>query len=291
MTHTPHPTKGIALVMTATLFFALADTVTKHLAASYPVSVIVLVRYVVNVVALMALLYPVHGSGLWRTQRTGLVLLRALCLCAASLTMAMALRLMPVGEAVSIAYIAPFVVMLLAMPLLGERISLWGWIGASLGFAGVLLVARPGADLDPWGVALCLTNAGFAAAYNLLSRSLSRSETTHALVFNTATVGVVVFAALSLRDLPTTPPGWGDAGLMLLLGLLMTAGHMLFTAAFREAPASLLAPVTYVQIFWAGGLGWLIFDHMPDGLTQAGMALVMLAGMVVALRSHLSRRV
>lgn len=138
-------------------------------------------------------------------------------------------------------------------------------------------------------MALCLTNAGFAAAYNLLSRSLSRSETTHALVFNTATVGVVVFTVLSLRDLPMALPGWRDTGLMLLLGLLMTAGHMLFTAAFREAPASLLAPVTYVQIFWAGGFGWLIFDHMPDGLTQVGMALVMLAGVLVALRSHLTR--
>jgi drug/metabolite transporter (DMT)-like permease len=73
--------------------------------------------------------------------------------------------------------------------------------------------------------------------------------------------------------------------LILLLGCLATGGHFLFTAAFREAPAALLAPINYVHLVWAGLLGWLVFDHLPDGLSVMGMVLVLVAGMGVALRA------
>ena len=71
--------------------------------------------------------------------------------------------------------------------------------------------------------------------------------------------------------------------------MLATAGHFLFTAAYREAPASLLAPVNYLHLVWAGILGWLVFGHMPDGMTLFGMALVAGAGVAVALRAQFAR--
>ena len=285
-----NPTKGVLLVMGAVLFFALADTVTKHLTSLYPVPVVVLLRYVVNVVLMLLILYPRQRATLWTTQRTGMVTLRGLCLCAASLTMGLALRVMPVGEASAIVYLSPFAVMLLAVPLLGERVSTIGWIGASLGFLGVFLIVRPGGALDPWGVTLCLINAGCATAYHLMTRLLARSETTNALLFNTALVGMVVFAVMSVGQWHGPMPNLPDMGLMLLLGVLMTSGHFLFTAAYREAPASLLAPVNYLQLFWAGGLGWLVFGHIPDGLSLTGMALVMVAGVGIAVNAHFGGR-
>lgn len=287
---TGNPTKGVLLVMGAVLIFAMADVVTKHLTTLYPVPVVVLLRYVVNVVLMLAILFPSQGAALWKTDRTGLVTVRALCLCAASLTMGLALRVMPVGEAVSIVYLSPFAVMLLAVPLLGEKVSAIGWIGAAMGFLGVFLIVRPGGALDPWGVTLCLINAGCSTAYNLMTRLLSRTETTNALLFNTAGVGVVVFAVMSIGQWHGPMPGALDMGLMVFLGVLMTSGHFLFTAAYREAPASVLAPITYLQLFWAGGLGWLIFGHIPDGWSLAGMALVMVAGATIALRSHFEAR-
>ena len=129
-------------------------------------------RYLVNVVLLLAILFPSQGAAFWRTKRTALVTVRALTLCVASMTMAMALRVMPVAEAVSIVYLAPFAVMLLAMPLLGERVNWVGWLGAGLGFTGVFLIARPGGNLAPLGVALCLINAVCGTAYNLLTKVL-----------------------------------------------------------------------------------------------------------------------
>jgi drug/metabolite transporter (DMT)-like permease len=276
------PLKGILLVALATLAFALSDVVTKQQTMRHPVSVVVAVRYLVNLALLTVFLGPRLGARLWRTERPRIVFVRAVCLAFASLTMGLALRVMPVGETVAIVYLSPFAVMLLAIPLLGERVGAVGWLGASLGFLGVLLIVRPGGGLDPRGVTFALMNAGFATAYHLLTRHLAHSESTISLLYQTALVGSVFFCLMALGSLGDLAVGWGDLSMMALLGALSTLGHFLFTAAYREAPASLLAPVNYLHLFWAGGLGWLIFGHLPDGWSLAGMALVCASGALVA---------
>lgn len=275
--------KGVTLVVAATFLFALSDTVSKHLAVLYAVPLLLAVRYSVNLILLMAVMMPRHGTRLWRANRLGLILLRGACLAAASLSMVFALRVMPVGETVAIIYIAPFLVMLSAGPILGEKVGLIGWLAAACSFLGVLIIARPGSGLDHVGVALCLVNAGCATVYHLLTRILTRTETTMAMLFHTALVGTVVFAALLPWSLGGAIPDPFDAGLMVLLGVLGTVAHLLFTAAYREAPASLLAPVNYLHIVWAAILGWLVFAHIPDGLALVGMAMIMASGVAVAV--------
>jgi drug/metabolite transporter (DMT)-like permease len=103
-----------------------------------------------------------------------------------------------------------------------------------------------------------------------------------ALLYNTAIVGSVFFCLLALGDIGALNMGLVDFALMALLGVLATLGHFLFTAAYREAPASLLAPINYLHLVWAGGLGLLVFGHLPDTVSLAGMALVCVAGAVVA---------
>lgn len=284
------PLKGVALVAAAALTFAMADVLTKLQAERHPVAVVVAVRYLVNLALLVMLLVPGQGRALWRTRRTALVVLRALCLAAASLTMGLALQLMPVAETVAIIYLAPFLVMLLAIPLLGEKVPLSGWIGASAGFLGVLLIVRPGGGLAPLGAALALANAGFATGYHLLTRVLARTETTQAMLFFVALVGTVVFCLLAVPHLPGLVLPWPDLAMMAALGALATLGHFLFTAAYREAPASLLAPVNYLHLVWAAGLGWLVFGHVPGWVSLAGIALVAGAGVAVAVAVRSARR-
>ena len=77
---------------------------------------------------------------------------------------------------------------------------------------------------------------------------------------------------------------------MLALGGMMTIGHYLFTAGYREAPASVVAPVNYLHLVWAGGLGWLVFGHVPEGWALTGRALVAIAGAAVAFESHAKRQ-
>jgi drug/metabolite transporter (DMT)-like permease len=277
---------GVVLVVAATFLFGLADTVGKYLAMLYAVPLVLAVRYVVNLALLMAVMGPRHGAALWRSERLGLMVLRGLCLAAASLSMVFALRLMPVGETVAIIYIAPFLVMLAAGRILGEEVPLIGWIAAGVSFVGVLMIVRPGSGLDPVGVVLCLFNAVCATAYHLLTRVLTRTETTMAMLFHTALVGAVAFVALLPWSLGGAMPGVWDAGLMLALGVLATLAHLMFTAAYRHAPASLLAPVNYLHIVFAAILGAVVFAHVPDAVALAGMALIVMSGMAVALKAR-----
>ncbi len=281
-----HALTGVALVVAATFLFGLADTVGKYLAMLYAVPLVLAVRYLVNVALLAAVMGPRHGAALWRAERLGLMVLRGLCLAAASLSMVFALRVMPVGETVAIIYIAPFLVMLAAGRILGEEVPLIGWIAAGCSFLGVLMIVRPGSGLDPVGVVLCLFNAVCSTAYHLLTRVLTRTETTMAMLFHTALVGAVVFAAMLPWFLGGAMPGLWDAGVMVALGVLATLGHLMFTAAYRQAPASLLAPVNYLHIVFAAILGAIVFAHVPDALAIGGMALIVLSGMAVAFKAR-----
>lgn len=199
--------------------------------------------------------------------------------------MLLALRLMPVAETVAIICIAPVLVMLVSGRILGERVSVWGWIGAALGFGGVPLVARPGSGLDPLGVVLAVGNACLASGYILLTRILSRTETTLALMFHTAFVGAVVFVALAFALPHERLPGPDDLALVGALGALATAGHLLFTLAYREAPLATLAPVNYILIAFATLLGWLVFAQVPDAIGFDGMGAIAAAGIVAAWRA------
>ena len=144
--------------------------------------------------------------------------------------MALALRVMPVGETVAIIYLAPIGVMGLAAWRLGGKVRPLGWVAA-----------------------------------------------------------LVVFLTLLRFNRPPLWPGLLDTALLGLLGALMTAGHFLFTAGYREAPASVLAPVNYLHLVWAGLLGALVFGHIPDAITAFGMALVTTAGVAVALQAQFGR--
>lgn len=282
MTPQGNPLRGVALVVAATFLFAAADTLGKHLALLYALTMILAVRYSVNLALVALAMGPRHGAALWRTRRTALVILRGLCLALASISMLMALRLMPVAETVAIIYVTPILVMLVSGTVLGERVSPLGWLGAGLGFAGVLLIARPGSGLDPWGVTLALMNATLATGYHVLTRVLTRTETTMAMMFHTALVGAIAFIGLTLVLRTETIPTPVDAGLMLALGALATLGHLMFTSAYREAPASTLAPVNYMHIAFATLLGWLVFSQLPDALGFTGMALIAAAGLMAA---------
>jgi len=283
------PLTGVLLAATATLMFAIADVGMKHMMMLYAVPIVAAVRYVVSLTVLTAVMAPRHGRRLWHTQRTGLVVLRGFTLAGSSFTLGLALQVMPVGEAIAIMYLAPFIVMLLAPRLLGERGRAVAWIGAVAGFTGVLIIARPGSGLAPFGVAMGFTTAALAAAYQLLSRELARTETTAAMMFHSMLAGVVFFGPLALFTHRGPLPDLADLGFITVLGLAALVGHSLLTAAYRDASASLLAPVNYLHLFWAGTLGWIAFGHVPDGWSMVGMVLVGGAGIAVALHAHFGK--
>jgi drug/metabolite transporter (DMT)-like permease len=278
--------RGAALFSAGLLLFACMDTTTKYLAASYEVPLIVAVRYIGNLLLMALLVAPRHGGEMVRTTRTGLVIVRALCLAATSLLVGLALQRMPVAETTAISFLAPILVVAVAGPLLGERAGWIGGVAAVMGFAGVLLIARPGTGLEPVGVACALAAVAANTGYQLLSRVLVASERTLALLFYTALTGSILFALALPWFLEGRAPSVLDVLLFASLGAYGGLGHFLFTAAYREAPASLLAPMNYLQLLWAGLLGWLVFGHAPDAMSLLGMAVIAASGVLIAFKTR-----
>ena len=204
------------------------------------------------------------GRTLWQIKRPRLVLCRGLVLLLGSLLIGHALRLMPVGETISILYSFPILVMILAIPLMGEQVSTINWGFAVLGFIGVLMVARPGGGLDTLGVTFALLTAILAAIFHLMTRVLSKTETSHALLFYTILISVPCSFLLALFTWEGHFPNLMDLSLIALLGFIIIAAHYLLTVAYKYAPASLVAPANWVHVVWAALLGWLFFDHFPD---------------------------
>ncbi len=285
--HPAHrPVRGALLCIASLLLFACMDATTKYLAASHEVPLIVAVRYLGNLLLMVLLLGPSQGRTMLQTRRTGLVLVRALCLASASLLIALALQRMPVAETTAITFLAPILLVGFAGPLLRERVGWIGWAATLAGFAGVLLIVRPGSGLAIGGVLLVLAAVLCNLGYQFLSRLLASTETTIAMLFYTALTGSIAFGLALPWFLEDRAPSLFEAVLFASLGLYGGLGHLMFTAAFRYAPASVLAPLNYLQLLWAGLLGWMVFGHVPDRVTIIGMTIVALSGAIVALKTR-----
>ena len=286
-----HPVRAVLLFNLAVLLFACLDTTTKYLTGSFDAPLVVAARYIGNLLLMLVFVAPTGVRRMTATQRTGLVWVRGGCLAAGSLLIALALQRMPVAETTAIMFMAPLFIVLAAGPLLGERIGRTGWIAALMGFAGVLLIARPGSGLAPMGVLSALASVIAIASYQLLSRVLAATERTLALLFYSAVAGTIAFGSAAPFFWAGRAPTLLEGCLLASLGVFGGLGHFLLTAAFRHAPASLLAPMNYLQLLWALLLGWLVFGQVPDALGMLGMGIVAVSGVIVALRSRPSARV
>jgi drug/metabolite transporter (DMT)-like permease len=281
-----HPIRGALLCIASLALFACLDTTTKYLTQTHAVPLIVGVRYLGNLVLMTALLGPTHGRQMIRTRRTGLVWVRAFCLAVASLLIGFALQRMAVAEMTAITFLSPILLVAVAGRLLGERVGWIGWVAAVGGFAGVMLIVRPGTDLVTSGAVFVLAAVLLNLVYQLLSRVLAASETTFALLFYTALAGSILYGLALPGFFEDRAPSLLEALLFASLGMFGGVGHFLFTAAFRHAPASLIAPLNYLQLLWAGLLGWLVFDHVPDVQSLVGMAIIAVSGVLVALKTR-----
>lgn len=282
----PQAFKGFFLLACGLFLFSCLDCTTKYLVARYNVPTVSAMRYITHCLLMLAILAPRYPSHLIKTQRTGLVILRGFALALTTLFVGLALQRMPLAETTSIIFMAPMFVILLASPILGERVGAIGWIAVFTGFMGALLVVRPGGNLNSAGVFFALLGAMANASYQLMSRVLVSTERTLSLLFYTALVGSLCFGIALPWFWEHKTPTSLELVLFLFMGIVGGTGHFFFTMAYRHASASLLAPITYLQLLWAGLLGWLIFDTTPDGMSIIGMVIVAGSGVMIALKSR-----
>lgn len=246
---------------------------------------VVWARYAGQMIAVTPFARHRVGPAFWHTGHLRMQLLRSAMLLIATLSFFGALRFLPIGEASSISALAPVVIVLLSPWLLGERPGRARLAAAFAGFAGVLILLRPGsAVLHPAALLLFVT-AITNALYGMLTRKLA-GDSAYTTLFYSALVGTVVLTPFVPLAIDPSAWTWRGAGLFALLGVLAGVGHGLVTRAFLRAPASLLAPFSYLQILWSTAAGYLVFDHLPDGWSFAGMAVIVASGIALAFQER-----
>ena len=268
---------GIGLAIAASACFSALDTTTKLVSASVPLLMALWFRYVFQAVATAAVVLPRRGWGVLRTRHLPFQVLRGVLLMVSSLMAFASLRFMPVGEFTAIVMIAPLAVTLLAATVLKEHVTPMRWAFVAGGFLGTLVIIRPGGQAFTWASLLPLVLVGTNAWFQIITSKLARTEdpvTTHLYTGWTGTL----LASLALPFVwSSLPNAWLWAGLSFM-GLAATVGHFFLILAFQRAPASTLTPYLYSQIAFAMIGGFLVFDHVPDGVSLAGMVLIALCG-------------
>lgn len=275
-----NPLRGIVLLILAVSLFAVLDGLSKVLADTQSVGQILVARYALALPVLLATYRPADWGGLFRTARPGLQIVRGIAPLLIGGCMVVAVSYLPLADATVILFAAPFLVVALSGPLLGERVRPASWIAVAIGFAAVLLVARPGfGDLSQYAI-FPFAAAVFYALFQLLTRRLAaageKADTTLAW---TLAVGLVVTTPIAVFAWPPlSDSAWI---LMIALGIVFGVSQALMVRAFAYASAGLLAPFGYVQIIAAVIFGLIVFHAVPDLWTLAGMVMITAAGVYV----------
>ncbi len=280
--------RGIALVLVTVAIFSCLDTMSKYLSQIYPVPGLVWFRYLVHLLLMLAILGPRLRWRLIRSAHPVLQIGRSLLLLLATYLFFSALRVMPLAEAAAISFISPLLVTVLSVPLLGETIGPRRFAAVGVGFLGVLIILRPGGHLLSPAALLPLGNAFAYSLYQIITRKLSATEDPYATLFYTAIVGTVG-TTLAL-PLGFAMPHGLHILMLLAMGSFGGFGHFLLIKAFRDAPASLLAPFSYSQLIYSTCLGYLVFGDFPDTWTLVGMAVIVGSGIYVGYRESLLAR-
>ena len=271
------PLTGIGLVVASVACFAVLDTTTKYISNSVPLLMALWFRYAFQAVVTTATVLPLRGLAILRTVHPKFHMLRGLLLLSTSLFAFFSLRYMPVGEFTAIVMITPLVITLLAATSLGEKVSPLRWALVTGGFAGTMVIIRPGHDAFEWTTLLPIGLVVSNAWFQVLTSKLVKTENPLTMQFYTGWAGTLV-ASLALPFVWISLDSWTLWACLGLMGLTGTVGHFLLILAYQRAPAATLTPYLFCQIGFAMFGGWLVFSHVPDQWSLVGMGMIAVCG-------------
>ena len=269
----------------AVVLFACNDAAAKYLNTHMHTVQVVWARYMAAFALAIVLLNPTGNPQVMRTRRPWLQLGRSALLLGSTVLNFFALRYLQLDEAVSIIFCTPFIVAALGGPMLGEWIGWRRWTAIVVGFAGILLVTRPGSGGIHPAALLVVVAAICYALYSILTRILVRSDSDATTNFYSNLVGAAAIT-VAVPFYWTAQSDPVAIALMCSMGLFSGFGHFLLVRAHRLAPAGVLAPFIYTEIVWMIALGLLVFGDVSSRWTLAGAAIVILSGLYLLYRER-----
>ena len=282
----PRPGLGIALVIAMSACFAVSDTLIKYLGAWLPVLLLLWARYAVQA-GTMALWLARQGRRGFATAHPKFQWTRGALLLATSGMAFFGLQRMPVAEFTALGMLTPVVVTMLAAWVLHEPVSRLRWALVWGGFAGALIVIRPGSGVFGWAAVFPLLMALCYGCFQVLTSRLASLESPYVTQFYTGFSGTLLVMPLLLfhaGDYVAAAQAvpLAKLALVLAIGAAATAGHLCLIFAFGVAPMATLMPFIYVQIACALGVSWLVLRHVPDGWAWVGMGVIAACGALSA---------
>jgi drug/metabolite transporter (DMT)-like permease len=272
--------RGIACVVAASILITTNDAVIKWLSDEITIGQIIAVRGVFMLAPVAILVWWLGGRPALRVRDHRAQAIRAALFVAATLLFLNGLGMLPLADATAIVFAEPLFVTLLAISFLGERVGWRRFSAIAVGFLGVLLMVRPTGDafrlaaLLPLGAALCI------AAVSIMTRRMSRTETTASMLVY-GSVAIMVAGFLTAFAGNWWMIGLADLGLLAICAILFGFANFLLIEGLRLAEASVVIPYRYVSLVWALVLGLVLWRQLPDAWTASGALLVVACGLYI----------
>jgi drug/metabolite transporter (DMT)-like permease len=282
------PLLGIALMIGFCVTAPAGDAIAKLLGGTIPLLQLVTVRFAAQAILLLPVMWLTARPLTMTGRAIGLTVVRTLLHIAGLAAMFTALRFLPLADAIAMAFVMPFIMLLLGWMVLDEEVGRHRLIGCLVGFSGTLLVVQPSfAAVGPPAL-LPLLVAVIFALFMMVSRQLARENDPITLQAASGMVAVAVLAPAAwlasgsgIFALETVLPSPSESVLLAGIGVLGTLGHLLMTWALRFAPSATLAPIQYLEIPLATAAGWLVFGDLPNGVAAIGIVVTIIAGLYI----------
>jgi drug/metabolite transporter (DMT)-like permease len=294
-----NPGRGIALKIASTFVFTVMQAGVKLLVDRVPAGEIIFARSFFELLPVIAVLIW-QGQFLvsLSTRKPWAHASRSIVGTVGMSLGFLALAYLPLLEAMTIGYAAPLIVVALSALILAEPVGIYRWSATCIGFIGILVILWPrlslvggggsaaaiAENLALFGVALALAGALTTAFVQIFIRTMTRTESVGSIVIYYSLTGSVL--ALSTLPFGWSVPTLGDALLLLAVGLLGGIGQMLMTSSYRAANPATVASFEYSSILWGIGLGYLVFDEVPNVGVILGGAIVIAAGVFIVFRER-----
>ncbi|MDH3449124.1 MAG: DMT family transporter [Gammaproteobacteria bacterium] len=265
-------------MLSSILLFSMMDASVKWLGGYYPTSQIMFFRCAVAMLPVVVIIFMRGGIGVLRTSQHRLHLLRSVLGIAAMGFAFYAFSLMPLAEAVSILHTAPLFMTALSVILLREKVGARRWTAVILGFIGMMIVVRPGAEMLASGSLYMLTAAFLIGCTTIIIRHLGKIDDPVCITFYFTMTGVVVsIAGMAIQG--WIPPSPADLSLLVTVGLFGGMAQYLMTLSYRHLAVGIVSPLKYLTIVFGGCIAYLVWGEVPDLQSLAGIGIIVASGL------------
>ncbi len=264
--------RSLGLMTLGILLLTANDAASKYLVQSHPIGQVVGLRQAATLLVLIPYMFFFSRWNLLRVVDLRGQLQRGALFITGSVLIVWSLAELPLATAITMLYMSPIFMVILSVPLLGERISRHRWIAVIGGFAGVLIIMRPGGSGFQWALLLPLVAAMVNALRDVITRKLARTETSISILFWSNII-------LMTGGFMTLPLGWAPVSAQhafwfVAAGIFNGSAHFCIIEALRTGEASALAPIRYTALLWAALLGFLVWGEVPELWLLAGAAVI-----------------